>query len=186
MNAPGSGNATRPQGCREEEFFRKVFRKIARHSVHVHIFDIYERAASYRLPGVPQPYPFDIAVNQEMEVRVPAFLKFENPDIRGRNSKPSFQICSKLGEYRVQIPDRIAFDLRRVKRQSDETTKPLPFGDFPYCALVSFRFLWSAIGTIPAFAIDTTKNRARRFHVLAAHGEASAMLSASARVSINL
>src|SRR5215472_2803902 len=98
MNASGRRDAARPQRGREEKFFRKIFRKVTGYPVEIYVFDIHIAPASDRLPGLLQPTERDTAIDEEMEVGVPVFLKFENSDVGWRYSKLAPQIGAQLGE----------------------------------------------------------------------------------------
>jgi hypothetical protein len=54
--------------------------------VQVHETDINHPSSADRLPGFRDPSLRDVAINQDMKMRVAVFLKFQDADVFGRDA----------------------------------------------------------------------------------------------------
>lgn len=79
--------------------------------MYINEADIDHVAAPYGDPGLPNPFDLDAPVDQNVKVRVPALLKFEDSDVLRRAPVVALQVDPQLGKRRIQVGNGIALDL---------------------------------------------------------------------------
>ena len=83
--------------------------------MHVDVLDENDFATAESAPTLLNPFPFDVAVEQNMQVRNAAFVKFQDRDVRDRALKLPAQVEPKFVEDSAKIADRVTLDLRGVQ-----------------------------------------------------------------------
>ena len=68
-----------------------------------------------RDPGSPNPFEIDVAVDQNMEMRVAVLLEFEDSDILRSNSTLPLEINPQFGEGGIQIANRVSLNFLGIK-----------------------------------------------------------------------
>src|SRR5713226_5401013 len=79
-------------------------------------------------PGLPYPFDLDVPVDQNVKMRISVLLELQNPNVLRRAPMMALQINPQLGERRVQMANRISFDLFWIERQSDESAEMQSLG----------------------------------------------------------
>jgi hypothetical protein len=88
--------------------------------MNVHKADVYNPPPTNRVPSRGKPSLLDETVNQNMEMRLPVLVKFQNCDVlRGGTELPA-KIRSQLIEGVSEVDHGIAFDLFRVEGEGHE------------------------------------------------------------------
>jgi hypothetical protein len=83
--------------------------------VNVHELGIHEQASTHGLPSHLEPLPIDIPVDENVKVRIPVLLKFQDSDIDWSRAEPPFEVHAQLCPGLVQVSDRISLDLVRIE-----------------------------------------------------------------------
>ena len=73
--------------------------------------DIDHVAATDGDPGLAYPFDLDIPVYQNVKVRVPVLLEFQDPNVLRRAPMMTLQVNPQLGKRCIQIANGIALDL---------------------------------------------------------------------------
>ena len=73
--------------------------------------DIDHVAAADGDPGFPYPFDIDVPVDQNVKVRISVLLEFQDPNVLRRDAMMALQVNTQLRKYRIQVANRIAFDL---------------------------------------------------------------------------
>jgi hypothetical protein len=62
-------------------------------------------------PCLPYPFDLDTPVDQDVKVRVPILLEFQDPNVLWGATVVTPKVNPKFVIRRIQVTDRIAFDL---------------------------------------------------------------------------
>jgi len=84
--------------------------------MNIHVSDVNHPTTTNSDPGGLYPFACDVPVDQDVKVRIPVLLEFENSYVLRSNSVLALQVDPQLGEDGIQIANGIALNLRGIKR----------------------------------------------------------------------
>ena len=84
--------------------------------MNIHVSDVNHPTTTDSNPGGLYPFACDVPVDQDVKVRIPVLLEFENSYVLRSNSVLALQVDPQLGEHGIQIANGIALNPRGIKR----------------------------------------------------------------------
>lgn len=83
--------------------------------MNIDVFDKYYVPTPQSAPAFLDPFPGNVSVDQQMQMRDATLVKFKNSDVFDGRTKPPAKIQPKLVEHLPQISYRVTLDQLRIE-----------------------------------------------------------------------